>query len=169
MLVHAAEDTGHLQAFLVWLEGAHPVQLMAVLVIAPIFAVPLAGLLVVVGLALPFPVGLGLTMVALAIHHGFLFALSHTRASRWLRRQLVQRRMLPEQRGEQSLADDFLFVFTATWVPGLSYVFKLAVVLLAGVPARRFFIMSPICQLTSAVPYLLLGEVAQEVASGGWR
>lgn len=151
---------GLLEQLVDWLQAAPPAVVVATLLIAPVFGVPLSGLLVVLTLVFPLGIALPITLFALLAHHALVYLLSHTRASIWLRNQLTQRRFLPPRLADKSLADDAIFLFAITWVPGLSYIFKLALAALSGIPARIYFTLGVLSQLLASLPYLLLGKVA---------
>ena len=150
------------QQLTAWLHDAPALVLVATFVVAPLAGVPLSALLVTLGLAFPFSVALVITAATLLAHHLLLLVLSKTAASRWLQQQLARRRLLPKSRRDKSFIDDVFFIVTATWVPGLSYVFKLGFVALANLPLRTYLVVSTLSQLLAALPFLLLGRAAEE-------
>lgn len=145
-----------------WLQQAPPAILVVTLFVAPVFGVPLSVLLVILTLAIPLGPALLITLLAVLTHHALIYSLSQTKASGWLRQQLLKRRFLPQRLEHKTYFDDALFLFVVTWVPGLSYVFKLALIALSGMPARVYFPVGIGSQMLAALPYLLLGKVAEQ-------
>lgn len=135
--------------------------LVLVVFAAPLAAVPLSLLLLVVGANFSLATGLVLVLAVLAVHHLLLYGLTRSGASVRLRRQLAQRKLIARPGQRRRLIDDALLVTMATWAPGLSYVFKVALTALAGMPFRTYFVLGVLSQTVAALPYLLLGDFAR--------
>ena len=73
---------------------------------------------------------------------------------------LRQQQLLPPPRETSSLLDNALFIFTTTWIPGISYIFKPIYIVLSGVHRNLYFSLGTLSQVLAALPYLLLGEIA---------
>lgn len=150
-----------LRAFPAWLETVPHWLLLLIVFGTPLAGMPLSLLLVAVGLAFPLPLGLAVVVAVFVVHHLLIFLLSKTRLYARLRGMLARRRMLPAQRTGGRLGDHLLFILAATWVPGLSYIFKVALTALAGIPFRTYLIGGVLSQTLAAVPYLVLGHLAE--------
>lgn len=162
-----AADRFDLQGLLERMARMPPWLLLLVVLGAPLAGVPLSALLVVLGAAFPLGASIAIAVITFVIHHLLVFPLSRTRLCRRLRESLARRRLLPPARERTRLGDDLLFIFAATWVPGLSYIFKVALTALAGIPFRTYFIAGVLSQTLAAAPYLLLGQMV-ETANIAW-
>lgn len=149
------------------LQDAPPWMLLLVLLTLPLAGMPLSALLVVVGAAWPLLPALAAAFAVLLVHHLLILLLSRTALYTRLRDALARRGLLPEHRQQRRLGDDLLFILAATWVPGLSYIFKVALTALAGIPLRTYLIAGVPSQTVAAAPYLVLGHVAGS-ADLGW-
>lgn len=153
---------GGIEQLTAWLHSAPRLTLVAAFFIAPLFGVPLSALLVTLSIIFPLPASIALTALTLLGHHALIYGLSKTRVSLWLQAQLSKRRLLPKNRADKRFTDNVFFILTATWVPGLSYIFKVALTAVAGLPLRTYYVVGTLSQLLAALPFLVLGRVAEQ-------
>lgn len=150
-----------------WLATC-PTWLMALIVFGvPLLGVPLSGPLVALGMRFPFWFALLLVIAVLLVHHLLIFCVRRSAIRERLRRTLLRRGVLRETASERPrLADDISFILAATWIPGLSYVFKVAVTAISSIPFRTYLVVGVLSQSLAAIPYLLLGRAANEIPLG---
>lgn len=157
VLVNTPWDLGH---WLAWLQRAPPFYVVAAVLVAPLFGVPLSPLLASMTIVFPFWSALWIVTLTIIFHHVLVWLVMRSPAAHWLRVKMYQRHLLPPSREHSSWSDDLLFIFTTTWIPGISYIFKPAYLLLAGIDTRVFLIFGSLSQVVAALPYLLLGQAA---------
>ena len=144
-----------------WLRNQPLPLLLALVFILPLTGIPLSILWVVVGAVLSPVTAISFALVLFIGHHLLLYSLLQTSASQWLVSKLPDSKLI-QRNTNTSWWNDFLFIFTITWLPGISYVFKPVAVLIAGVPFDRYLSMSVASQLVAAIPYLFLGQLVDE-------
>lgn len=140
--------------------------LAAIVASAPLAGVPLSVLLIVLGLALPLAPAVSLVVATLIAHHLLVWRLARGAWSQRLHQALSRRGLLPASRAPRRPGDDLLFILAATWVPGLSYIFKVGLTALAGMSFRTYLVAGVVSQTVAALPYLLLGRVAEDANLG---
>jgi uncharacterized membrane protein YdjX (TVP38/TMEM64 family) len=145
-----------------WIQALPPALVAGLLLIGPLLGLPLSAFLVSLGLAFSFAGALAITAIALFLHHLLLCPIGRSRASTWLQGRLAQHRLLRVR--NDAVFDDVLFISALAWLPGPSYLLKIAYTALSGVPLRTFLIAGTLAQLIAAIPFLLLGALADKNA-----
>lgn len=149
----------NLQTLLSLLQKAPPTYLVVTLLIAPLVGVPLSPLLMCLGVVLPFWSALCVATLVIFLHHLIVLAAGQTPMADWLAAKLRGRGLLPASRQQRSFGDNALFIFTTTWIPGISYIFKPVFLLLSGINIRLYLGLATASQVIAALPYLTLGRM----------
>ncbi|MDZ7805352.1 hypothetical protein [Thiohalophilus sp.] len=144
-----------------WLYDIPESFLVVIFMLAPLLGVPISIFLVVIGIAFPTAIAIVLTGGTIFTHHILVFALTKTNASNWIRNLMRRGKLLSETRAGRRVSDNVLFITITSWIPGLSYIIKLAYTALSGVPFRTYLITGTLSQIISALPFLILGKAVE--------
>lgn len=147
------------QGLKTWLQQVPTWSFCILFFVAPLLAAPLSLLLISAGLVLPLPAAATLTLVTLLIHHALVFSFKESPVILKFQDALRNKKFLPAKTQQRSLLDDFLLIMIATWLPGFSYIIKIAVAAMAGISLNRFLIIGVGAQFTHALPFLVIGEL----------
>jgi len=132
-----------------------PVPLFIVLmIILPIFGVPVSPFLVVLGIKFGLAAGIALMVIIMPIHMMISFALAKV-AGNFIRAVLSRKNyVIPQVPPDRQIR----FSFLVTAVPLLPYAVKNFLLPLAGIPFRLYLGMNWGCQAILASPAVVLGS-----------
>ncbi len=135
---------------------------IALMIILPIFGVPISLFLLVLGIKFGLAAGLALMVIIMPIHMIISFAL--TKVAGDLIRAVLSRGsyIIPQIPADKQIR----FSFLVSAVPLLPYAAKNFLMPLAGVPFRLYLGMNWACQAMLAVPTVVLGSSIADLNPG---
>mgnify|MGYP001108574954 CR=1 FL=1 len=141
-------------------ENTQPGLFILLMVVCPVFGVPISPFLVIAGIKFGVWGGSLVTILSIPLHLGASFAIAHSlihsRLQGFLERRgyhlprIAERRVVP-----------FTIVFTA--VPGAPYAFKNYLLALGGVPLRYYLLICWPLEVGLCLPVVGLGGAASEM------